>query len=185
MLVFSSGVPAVSLRSPEFARLAGDFTMGMCWTGGKPVTVYLGKRTASNGLTRFIAVEGESGTAAGQIGVGFLSWNRPMEFARSETQTQAVILGSAEWNSAHPWIAPAEGEALISSAREDPTDASHFSFAFDVDKWHWIMDCWLQPDGTLRVKQTDYEWHTTPAGARLLPFVALDTGDVRSTGSPY
>jgi hypothetical protein len=56
------------------------------------MTVYIGQRRASNGLTRFIAVDGTAYITSAQNAVSFLVLDRPVAYAGSESFSQNAQL---------------------------------------------------------------------------------------------
>jgi len=168
MLVFSSGSPPIAVTSPEFSRLSQEFKSGFLPPGNpKSVTVYLGRRQASNGLTRFIAIYGVANIAPGRsVDVQFFGLNRPMSYSGpvSELQGFGVTRVGSGWpvSLLTPWPKSLP-EVLIYSAVEDQVDPSRFTFAFDQFQTHYVLDCRLQPDGRLHINWQDSFW---PQGTR-------------------
>jgi len=133
-------------------------------------SVYVGQRQASNGLRRFIAVSTNVAFWSSGLGadISFPIVVRPLGFADpvldGELGVRYTVAGlDCGWGA--PNLRP-QPEVLVYSAIEDPADASHFSFTFDVNINHCTVDYWLQPDGQLKMTQKIQHWHVTPQQTR-------------------
>lgn len=187
VLVYSSGPPVIAIAQPEFARFfniyktipfSPSWMMSGTWNNENlsalvlqrwaqtpfSATVYIGRRQATNGLERFIVVGALVTLWTNGLGtdVSFPVVDRPMGFADPASDTR---LPMARWpieGWGYGWSSPQlrpTPEVMIYSALEDPADASHFSFVYDLNRDHFVVDCWFQPDGQLKVRETRQPWH--------------------------
>jgi hypothetical protein len=122
--------------------------------------VYIGARRATNGETRFILLTAQAiPHPLSQLSdVGFMLIDRPMGLANPKSdQIEPVFVSSLGSLGSVP---RPKADILIYSATEDPADPSHFSFAYDNNFYHYIIDCRLQPDGTLNISAHDQAWES-------------------------
>jgi len=168
VLVYSSGPPVVAPGSTEFSRLAGESqaqTLVPC--GNTNSVIYLGTRRASNGLTRFIAVSGVATLSPSQqADVRFPGLNLSTATMARVSERECFNLPGVSVGVSR--LSPHWPQGiLIYSAIEDPLDASRFTFTFDAWYVHGVMDCRLQPDGSLSATLQEFEhWGYESTGAR-------------------
>jgi hypothetical protein len=184
-VIFSSGPPAISLASPNFDRLAKICASEYRFGGNaKPVTVYIGLRRASNGMSRFLAISGTATLKPGrEAAINFLVFNRPLGPGSVDTSGHLWWLAGLNDGWGGSSLQP-QPEVLIYSAVEDPIDASHLTFMFDVNVEHCVIDCWLQPDGSLRSREQMFLWHITSQGTRSQPLVAEPNPLIQNSRKP-
>lgn len=170
IMVYSSGPPAFSRTSREFARFCNATHAQTFYVryGGLPnsTIIYLGKRRASNGLERFIAVSGTASTTPGSradMGFGVVYW--PIGITGGSSITYGGSLPGIS-SGFHGFQLQPHPDALIYSAVEDQNDPSHFSFQFDANVARYTIDCWLQPNGGIKYRSKDEEVYITPQGTR-------------------
>jgi hypothetical protein len=177
--VYQTGTPGLSTASPELNGFCKDYGFG--WLGSlingipprvqTPATVYMGQRRATNGLSRFIAVD----AVKSLFGISFCVVNRPMSLSDPRLDGGAPHIPNPMDDNLgqlapSPMIAP---PIVVYSAIEDPADVSHFSFSYDYDCYHVSVDCRLQPDGSVCTQRQVYEWTITPEGKRVTPLTHL------------
>jgi hypothetical protein len=169
-IVISSGPPPFAFASPEFAELAQAFANGPQLNANThPVTVYIGQRRATNGLTRFVAVTATAFVSPGRAAdVYFDVYTHATGFAELDASPRVGPFpgGSRRWDSSQLGPLP---DVVIYSAVEDGDDDSRFTFTYDVNVWHCLVDCDLLPDGSLHFTRQSFIWYVTPQGSRSQP----------------
>jgi hypothetical protein len=185
-LVYTSGSPPQVVQSAELNRLFANYgyTPGPFYSTNWPLaqldpkhdtiatsTVYVGKRTATNGRTQFLAITACINLYnAKEIELIFDIWDTPMALSRNQSALAGGVIPGL-------YGLPVRAGANVSprlkiySATEDPSDPSHFSFTYDYDAWHCTIDCWLQPNGSLRSQGHEQLWTIKPDGTRTTPMI--------------
>jgi hypothetical protein len=159
IVVYSSGPPVMSLVSHEWSRF--DAVMSPMGTRSSG-TVYLGERIAYNGLRQLVAVDAIVNQTA-------LHANTLQSFVTVVARTMkqgSLIAAPAETSSQmdaciYTVILPQRSsrsvllpQLLIRSATEDAANPAHFQFYYDLASARVAYDCWLLPEGTVRLDRT-------------------------------
>jgi hypothetical protein len=152
VVVYSSGPPAVSVRSPQCAAVYGPCPFKLTFGAQQSVvTIFTGKLQASNGIRRFVTVEGSVDWKAGKGGsVGFATTTS--QLGRADTALRGLA-GGGTYSFGLPRNLP-NPQITVYSARPDANDLSHISFDATVfnEREHW--DGHLQPDGSLKMTES-------------------------------
>jgi hypothetical protein len=165
VVVYSSDQPSAVYKSSQLEPLVNEAQAGLYppYNSMQRVPVYFGIRQASNGTKRFIAVYVVLEVRPGaEPVVALFTINRPTTLAPPETLDQNFLVDSDD-SGEQPEARP---NVLIYSGVEDPYDKSRLTLRFDVCKTHLVVDCVVQPDGSIVLQQSLLPWPLEPDGSR-------------------
>jgi hypothetical protein len=156
--IYSSSNPQAPTMPPAMARLLHNLSLVPGYSANywypPQFVLYAGMRQAAGGSPRFVALVAHVTWVAHARGDVDIEAVVPGVTFHEPPQIHAVAGGGFGWG-AGPNNLPKPPEVFINSPVEDPKDASHLSFSFDSFRFGkpYQVDCWLQPDGSMRWQQ--------------------------------
>jgi hypothetical protein len=151
-VVYASGSPIISIRSPQEAALTAEYSIPPYWTPPPSAsTVFMGNLVAINGVRRLITIEAAVSWLPGHGADARIFWTagdsgmtKPLRGDRGFMDRDTTIVSPGD-------VAPAPSapEVEIRSAIVDPKDPSHITFTVRVFSYTCHYDGKLLPDGSL------------------------------------
>jgi len=172
VVVYSSGPPVVSVVSRPWSRLDAVVSPYGARSSG---TVYLGERTAINGLRKLIGVDVTVDPFANRLGAqvavtinarviqegGVMS--APMETENAwegyERDSSMILPQPSGDPASKPTL-------VVYSATEDLANPAHFRFYYDTASGRVVYDCWLLVSGSVRLDRTRLSGPTTTSSSQ-------------------